>query len=303
MGDGGRWEAYGRDLRSGIGDEAARSLEDQIAVHEELGWRSMELRTVERRPLAELGSGELDTVVGMLLDAGFDVPVLDSAIGNWGRSVTAPFDEDVAELRTLAEVARRLATPFIRIMSYPKGGVDDETWRRIATERVAALAQIAEDEGVTLVHENCVGWAGRSAERTLDLLEAADSPALRVLFDVGNPVVDGYDGHAYLERVLPAVVAIHAKDATVGAAGEPQFTMPGAGDGRLGDCLKLAFASGYRGHVAIEPHVAHVIHLGADAPPAVLRRSYVTYARRFEELVEAALEQAGLLPVARTGRG
>ena len=287
----------GRDVRSGIGDEAAVSLADQIAVHEELGWRSMELRTVDRRPLGELAAAELDAVVGTLLDAGFEVPVLDSAIGNWARPVTAPFEDDVAELRTLAPIARRLGTPFVRIMSYPRGDADDETWRGVAIERVAALARIAEDEGVTLAHENCVGWGGLSAERTLALLEAVDSPALRVLFDVGNAVVDGYDGYEYLGRVLPAVVAIHVKDAALGPGGEARFTMPGEGDARLADCLTLAFASGYRGHVAIEPHVAHVIHLGADAPPEVLRGSYVAYARRFEELLEDALEQATWLSV------
>ncbi len=70
-----------------------------------------------------------------------------------------------------------------------------------AIERMKYLASMAEDEGVMLVHENCSGWGGMSAENSNILLGEVNSPALKVVFDTGNPVTYGQNAWEYYQAV------------------------------------------------------------------------------------------------------
>lgn len=279
----------------GIGDEAAAALPAQIECHRRLGWSAIELRTVDGVALAALPPAEAGAVVRQVREAGLEVPVLDAAIGNWNTTVGEPFERDVEELEALARLARELGSRGIRVMSYPNDGRPEADWRAEVVRRLGELARRAESHGLLLLHENCHGWAGTSAERTLDLVEAAGTPALRVLFDVGNPVAHGYDGHEYLSAVLPLVEHVHVKDAVRTGPGpdDVDFVPPGEGDARLLDCLALLAESGFSGGVSIEPHVAYVFHRGQPPGDELLSASYVDYARRFEELLAG---QAGASP-------
>jgi sugar phosphate isomerase/epimerase len=269
---------------TGIGDEAASGLGDQIAVHHELGWDGIELRTIEERPLAELSSHRREEAAAELAAAEIRVAALCSRIGNWERNVSTPIERDLEELEALAAWAEMVECRLVRIMSYPNAGLSDDSWGEEVIGRIVRLTALAEERGLTLVLENCSGWAGTSAERTLTLIEAVGSPALRVLFDVGNPVADGYDGVDYLERVLPCVEHVHVKDARR-SGGEVRFTLPGEGEAELDRCLDLLFVAGYEGWLSIEPHLAHVIHEGWKGGSEELHRSYVDYARRFEAVL------------------
>ena len=46
----------------------------------------------------------------------------------------------------------------------------------------------------------------------LEILDRIDSPRLGVQYDPSNAIVGGYDPIAFLERVLPRVVTMHASD-------------------------------------------------------------------------------------------
>ena len=63
--------------------------------------------------------------------------------------------------------------------------------------------------------------------------------------------------------------------------------MPGEGQAKLREILTDAHQSGYKGWIAIEPHVATVFH--APDPSAVAWQqcydSYVEYGRRFVRLI------------------
>ena len=53
---------------------------------------------------------------------------------------------------------------------------------------IKKITELAEDNGVVCLHENCLSWGGQSHLHSLRLLDAVDSPALRLVFDTGNPV-------------------------------------------------------------------------------------------------------------------
>ncbi|GGY88093.1 M20/M25/M40 family metallo-hydrolase [Streptomyces nitrosporeus] len=255
-------EALARRI-TGIGDEGAEDLAGQIALARELGWSQLELRTVDGTAVAALSEGAVHTAADLLHTAGLGVVCLDSRIGNWGRPVTGDFSADLEELERLAAHGRVLGCRSVRVMSWPDGGLPEDEWAARVVSRMRRLVRRAEELGVELLHENCAGWAGTDASRTLRLLDEVGSPALRVLFDTGNGVPYGYDAHAMLERLLPYVAHVHIKDAVPGdRPGDAFYTPPGDGVARVADCVALLEAHGYRGAYSLEPHLALVPHTG-----------------------------------------
>lgn len=264
----------------GIGDEAAPDLAGQIAVLTELGWGGLELRSVDGVPVGELAADDaaVATLAATVRARGLTVPCVDSRIGNWAGTIASPFADDLAELDAVARVAREVGARYVRVMSYPTDGRPEPEWAAEVLLRFRALTDRAAELDVVLVHENCSGWAGTSAANARTLLEAVDSPHLRAVFDVGNPVAHGYDGLAYLAEVLPWVVHVHVKDAV--ADGEDvRFVAPGTGQARVSECLDLLEKAGYSGMFSAEPHVAVLPHTGEQQPPDVVRERFLAYGR------------------------
>ncbi|WP_035278566.1 sugar phosphate isomerase/epimerase family protein [Actinokineospora spheciospongiae] len=270
----------------GIGDEGADSLVGQVRLHERLGLRGIELRAVDGRRVHELDAAGLDRVVAAVGGAGLVVPVLDTPLGDWSTTIGRDLADDERVLRASAGAAARLGCTRLRIMSYPNDGRPEPDWRRAVVERVRALARIAEDLGVTLLHENCVGWAGAGAERTLALLDEVGSPALRLLFDTGNGLAHGYPALPFLREVIPYVDHVHVKDGRR-VGGTAVFGTPGSGEVRLGECVGLLLDAGYRGWFSLEPHVALIPHLDVADDPERRARAYADCVHAFRTLVGA----------------
>ena len=71
----------------------------------------------------------------------------------------------------------------------------------------------------------------------------------------------------------------------VGDADEPVYTLPGEGDCRLADCLRLLLERGYTGTWSIEPHLRVRPHENLSDAGADGVSAYVAYGRRLEQLV------------------
>ncbi|MFG2263761.1 sugar phosphate isomerase/epimerase family protein [Streptomyces sp. NPDC048720] len=269
----------------GIGDEAAPALPDQIRVHRALGFRAIELRTLDRRWLHELPEDVVRAAADTLAAAGLSVPVLDTPVGGWSVTVTGDFGAETDVLRRAVRRAHLLGCRALRVMSYPNDGLPEAAWRTEVFRRMRRLTAIAEDAGVVLLHENCHGWASRGAAESVDLVTGIDSPSLRLLFDVGNGLAYGYDPLGFLRETLPWVEHVHIKDGVRGADGAAEFGMPGEGEADVAGCVELLEAAGYRGRYSIEPHVALIPHLGITAEGPALEDAYTAYGRRFTALV------------------
>jgi sugar phosphate isomerase/epimerase len=270
---------------SGIGDEAAAGLADQVRIHTELRFPGLELRTVDGRGLHQLTDAEAALTAAHVLSAGLTVPVVDTPVGNWGTDVGAPLAPDLTILRRTAEVASLFGCRQLRIMSYPNDGRPDAEWRAAALARLTRLTVLAEDLDVVLLHENCHGWASTSAEASVDLVTTVDSPHLRLLFDTGNGLAYGYEAVPFLRQVLPWVAHVHVKDG-VRTDGGAEFGVPGDGTVGLTECLRLLADAGYDGWYSLEPHVAHIPHLGVTADPATLESGYRVCAEKFVRLLD-----------------
>ncbi len=281
---------------SGIADEAGKSIETQTAAHREMGWNHIELRNVNDAGIALMDDEAFAVVADSIEAASLRVSCFASAIANWSRPITGDPSIDYGELRRAIPRMRRLHVPFVRVMSYPNAKEDplpEREWRRESIRRLRELARIAENEGVTLLHENCSGWGAQSGEHHEILLGEVDSPALKTVFDTGNPVVYGNDGWDYYVRNRASIAYVHIKDARK-VDDRIVYTFAGEGEGRVHEIVTDLLRTGYDGGFSMEPHIAAVVHTGAAAPsPEKLYASYIEYGRRFADLfaeIKASIE-------------
>lgn len=285
---------------SGIGDEAGKDLRTQIRAQRELGWKHLELRLVDGVNITRIGDDAFARVVDAVAEAGLQVSCFGSAIANWARPITCDVNIDRDDLKRAIPRMKRLKCPLIRVMSYPnqkEEPVSEREWRLESIARMSYLAKMAEDAGITLVHENCSGWGGLSAENSVILLGEVNSPALKLVFDTGNPVEYGQDTWEYYRRVLPDIAYVHIKDGRR-VNGELQYCMPGEGDGSVREVLTDLRERGYKGGVSIEPHLTAIIHTGKAADDTGEQfRLYVEYGRRLMKLAPVSGSTAGV----RTG--
>ena len=274
---------------SGIADEAGPSIDEQIKAHRELGWKHIELRNIGGVGVADLSDRAFDDVVDRLGEAGIAISCFASQLCNWSRPITKHFDIDRQELARAIPRMQRTGCRFIRIMSYPNAGWPEQEWKEEVFARIRTLAAMADDGGVTLVHENCNGYGGLGPDQSLELLEVVHSPALKLLYDTGNPVPHEQDPWTYYSAVKEQVVYVHIKDARVAPDGSTAYTYPGEGDGRVEDVVRDLLAGGYEGGVSIEPHLAAIVHeaITASAENAAYAK-YLEYGRRLMALVERA---------------
>jgi sugar phosphate isomerase/epimerase len=271
---------------SGIADEAGDDIDTQVEAHLELGWKHIELRNVSGVNATDLSDRVFEEVLGKVSDAGLAVSCFASQLCNWSRPITQHPEIDRQELSRAMPRMRRAGCSYIRTMSYPNAGWPEEEWRREVVERLSELARMAEDGGVTLVHENCDGWGGIGPEQTLQLLEEVDSPALKLVWDTGNPVSHGQDPWDYYSRVKEHVVYVHVKDG-LREDGSMRYTFPGEGDGRVGDVIGDLLDRDYGGGLSIEPHLSAVVHEGkAASEEEAAYRNYVEYGRRLMALLD-----------------
>ncbi len=165
-------------------------------------------------------------------------------------------------------VAHALETPSIRIFSFFRGeDVPVESTRDAVMLRMRALADEAEREKVTLLHENEKDIYGDTPERVLDLVETVGSSALRLAWDSANFVQVGVahphdDGFA---KLRPYLDYLQVKDAVA----ETGSVVPaGQGDGQVLQTIQALAADGYSGFASLEPHLDEAHALGGFSGPA-----------------------------------
>ncbi len=278
---------------SGLADEAGSGIETQVRAHLELGWRAIELRQIDGRNVSlELPRADFDRVCEVIAAAGLTVSGVASAIGNWSRPITGEFQLDVAELKSAVGRLARLGTRCLRTMSWTRDGATESAWRHEAVRRYRELARIAADADVLLLHENCEGWGGQSARHTAELIAEVASPHVGVLFDTGNTISHGCEPWEYYVGVKPLIRYVHVKDCRRNPRGgrSADYVPAGAGDAQVREILGDLLASGYRGVVSIEPHVAAVLHRQQEADPETRYRAYLDYGRGVNRLVAELLE-------------
>ncbi len=291
---------------SGFADEAGASIDIQIQATRELGWNAIEARNVDGVNLTDLSDAEFDAVCKKMADGGVRVDCFGSAVANWSKDPRdeQDFTDSLAALQRAVPRMQRLGCRMIRGMSFAV--VRDETpdspaLEKIIFDRLQRLVRVCEEGGVLYLHENCMNYGGMSHLHTLKMLEAVNSPNLRLVFDTGNPVgTDRRIGEPpyrkqssweFYSHVRPFIERVHVKDCifleeTGWIFPEMQHTYPGEGHGEVQRILQDLLGSGYDGALSIEPHMALVYHDDAvQSPEEIQYATYVEYGKRLMQLV------------------
>jgi sugar phosphate isomerase/epimerase len=266
---------------SGFGDEIDEDPVVQASVLQALGARHIEVRSAWGVNIAELDPERLAALAGVLEERGVGVSAIGSPIGK--GDVALPVEHEVGRLATVIRAAQVLGTRYIRIFSFFRGeGVPVEETRDGVLERMRALADLAEREGVILLHENEKEIYGDVPSRVLDIVESVGSDALRLAWDSANFVQCGVkpftEGYASLR---PHLEYLQVKDA-VAATGA--VTPAGEGDGEVLETLTALRDDGYTGFASLEPHLATAGALGGFSGPEAFGRAARAFRRLTDEI-------------------
>src|SRR5687768_1641144 len=108
---------------SGIGDEAANRIDDQIRAIKALGWENLEARNVEvpgfpKGNIHDIPDAAFDILVEKVQTAGIKINCFGSAIGNWGKKIDEPFDSSLAEAKRALRRVRGRGPRLVGIMGF-----------------------------------------------------------------------------------------------------------------------------------------------------------------------------------------
>jgi len=258
---------------SAFADEVTEGFLEQVKYLEGQHVGHIEPRFINKKNIMDLNKDELSEAKQMIEDHGLKVSAIGSPIGK--VKLDEPFGPHLDKFKHAVELAVLFETPFIRMFSYyaPDGkNIDD--YREQVTERMAAKVEVLADVDVTMVHENEAHIYGHTAENCVDLIEAIDSPKLRLVYDPANFVW----GEKITNNVevcwpvmKPYVVHIHIKDWKLGA--KDVGSIPGEGDGQIKELLAELAAMNYDGCLTMEPHLKLGGQFGGSTGPELFSKA------------------------------
>jgi sugar phosphate isomerase/epimerase len=265
---------------SGFVDEMSPDFTEQCQVASGLGLGYVELRSAWDVNILDLKPEQLAVMKDTLASHGLEVSSIGSPIGK--IFLDEPFPPHLDRMRHAAEVAHSFDAPYIRIFSFfLRPGADPADHRDEVIDRMRALARIAEDADLILLHENEKEIYGDVPSRCLDIVRSVDSPHLRLAWDPANFVQVGVrpytDGYAMLR---PHVEYIQIKDAR---AADGTVVTAGNGDGEVARTIRALRHDGFDGFFSLEPHLSLGSSTGGFSGPDLFRRAW----QDFTDLLKA----------------
>ncbi len=236
---------------SGFADEIDKLIVNQFEHLNKLGISYFEARGINGTNISEISDAELAELKGNMQKYGIKVSSIGSPIGKIG--INDDFEEHLKLLNRVIYIAKELGARYIRIFSfYIPEGEEPEKYRDEVMRRMKAMAEVAEAEGVILLHENEKDIYGDTAARCREVLDTVASKNLRAVFDPANFVQCGEVTYPYaFELMKPYIEHMHIKDSTAGG----DIVPAGCGEGKIAEILGTLKKDGYNGFVSLEPHL------------------------------------------------
>lgn len=236
-------------------------LLDAIALFAELGFDAVEILVDHDYPCA-IPPGTPDSALAewrQRFDA-LDLPCVH--VTPYVRELDQPDEHRrraaISAVEDAIRIAHGLGASGVRILAGRR--TDDAPSERegLFVHSMRELARTASAEGIHLNIET-KGWSfAHDARSMLRLLETIGSPAVGILLDPANQVMDGEDPTQDLALQVPFVRHVHFKDAAEGPAGDSHAgaatLLRPAGEGSVPwrTILHALREGGYAGHVSIE---------------------------------------------------
>ncbi|MEU7906501.1 sugar phosphate isomerase/epimerase family protein [Actinoplanes sp. NPDC049118] len=259
---------------SGFIDEISPDFTEQCRTAAELGLRYAELRSAWGVNILDLDPGRLGDMRRTLAAHDLEVSSIGSPIGK--IFIDEDFAPHLDRMRHAADVAHLFAAPYVRIFSFfLRPGADPAGHREEVIDRMRALARVAEEADLVLLHENEKQIYGDVPGRCLDVVRSVDSPHLRLAWDPANFVQVGVrpytDGYAVLR---PHVAYVQIKDARAADGG---VVPAGAGDGEVARTIRALHHDGFDGFFSLEPHLSAGTATGGFSGPELFRTAWRSF--------------------------
>jgi sugar phosphate isomerase/epimerase len=259
---------------SGFVDEISDDFSEQCTVAVGLGLRYLEVRSAWGVNILALDDDQLARMQAIMAEHELKVSSIGSPIGK--IFIDDDFGPHLDRMRHAADVARLLGAPYIRIFSFfLRPGSNPADHRDEVLRRMRALAEVAEQADVLLLHENEKEIYGDTPERCLDIVTSVGSPHLRLAWDPANFVQVGVqpftEGYAMLR---PHVEYIQIKDAH---AADGRVVVAGAGDGEVVPTIRALRDDGFDGFFSLEPHLGSVSSTGAHSGPQLFTSAWQAF--------------------------
>ncbi|WP_447924472.1 sugar phosphate isomerase/epimerase family protein [Georgenia muralis] len=259
---------------SGFSDEISPDLEEQAALVTTLGMTHLEFRSAWGTNVLDLDADQLDRARRILDEHGLRVSSIGSPLGK--IFIDEDFGPHLDRARHAVDVAHHFGAPYIRIFSFfIRPGDDPDDHRDEVLRRMRALADVAEQGDVVLLHENEKEIYGDVPRRCVDILESVGSPNLRAAWDAANfvqvgvrPFTEGFAAiRPYLEYVQ--IKDAHLADGEVVAAGR--------GDGEVVETIRALREDGFDGFFSLEPHLSAAHSLGGFSGPDLFTEAWQAF--------------------------
>jgi sugar phosphate isomerase/epimerase len=245
---------------SAFGDEIAVDLDEQLQLLNELKVGYLELRSAWGKNVLTMDDDDVTRARKVLAAHDVQVGCIGSPIGK--SPIVDPIEMELGNLARICQIGEALDCLRVRMFSfYPPDTSTNERYDEYVEQsasRLVRLAELARQEGATLLLENEKDIVGDTLARCHALVTAVDSPHLRFLWDPANFVQVGEE--RVTERGWPMlgeyIGYVHIKDARLDGG----VVAAGEGDGQVKELLAELKNSGYQGILALEPHLAFAGH-------------------------------------------
>ncbi len=260
-----------------VTDELSADPESAIELAAEWGIHDFELRGYFAERVPQLTAYQVRQLGLMLDDFGarvvvlspglFKMPypavdpvrwsftVLDQGAFEGWESARRLVQTHVKEIlpKTL-DLANSLGARIIICFGFHRAGKEPGSPPRAVIDILGEAAEKAASAGIILAVETEEGYWADTGERTRQVIEQVNHPALRVNWDPGNAVCAGEEpfpgGYAALRGLIQHV---HFKDARRTADGGAEFVARGEIDWQ--GQVQALIRDGYDGYISIETHL------------------------------------------------
>lgn len=253
-----------------ITDEIGQDFEHVLDVVSEFGVKTVDLRKIWNKNIADFTDAELKRLKDALDKKGMHVAVITGPFGKCflpgarlsntsKQSYMRNYEYNLKSFDRLVEISDYFDTNLLRIFTFLRMGIDSEekAWQMMK-EFLDPHIKKAEELGKTLLVENDLGMNVGTIKQTKRFFQEYPSENVKLILDPGNFYMerDRTDPEAYEYFYDNNLVGhIHVKDPKrkipfLGAL----FTAVGEGKIDYEALFKQAFKHDYRGYIALETH-------------------------------------------------
>ncbi len=264
-----------------ISDEINSDVEPALKVMKEFDMEYVEFNTAWGKEVIHWTDDEVKKVIQLIKTYDFKVSMVSSLflkvcrIDNVEKGKVADssqFREHIKMLKRSIEIAEACGAKLVRTYSFrhpsmvglgnpspilPAGGrIDGDTMDKIR-EGMLIACDVVKAASMTLGFENVRSCYGNSGQNTREIVDAVNSPVLKVVWDAANSYVSSATAYPEgYEAVKPFIVHLHLKDAKIlnKETGLTSWEAIGAGEVDYVGQMRALIEDGYDGLASLETH-------------------------------------------------